>query len=157
VRPRHDDRCSRQAILGIALLCPLAIVEGLDGERRLLRFEAETQAEAVERGKAAVRDASSDAAMWAFARENLSRSLTTGAVADVLSVDFWARGMSAVTTLIQPFARRTHATGFKIQDGRALVVNGVILAPDEAASSLAAIDLGVRSHPRVSELWASWV
>src|SRR4051812_395451 len=51
------------------LLCPLAVVESKDGARRLMRFEADTQEEAIVAGKAAMRDATGDAAAWAFARE----------------------------------------------------------------------------------------
>src|SRR3989442_15084255 len=52
------------------LLVPVAVIE-VKGERRLLRFEAETQEQAIARGKAAMQDAMATADAWAFARDGL--------------------------------------------------------------------------------------
>jgi hypothetical protein len=52
------------------LLAPLAFIEE-SGERRLVRFEADTQEEASRSGKAAMEEASQSADAWAFAREGL--------------------------------------------------------------------------------------
>jgi len=79
---------------------------GNKGERRLLRFEADTQEQAIARGKAAMQDATSTADAWAFARDGLYER--GGHKVDVLSVDFWANGMPKPVTLVQeyqPFAK----------------------------------------------------
>ena len=50
-----------------------------EGERRVLRFEAPTQDEAVANGKAAMAEATPTADAWAFAREGSWRRASDGA------------------------------------------------------------------------------
>src|ERR1700737_1555681 len=77
------------------LLVPLAIVEK-DGQRQLLRFEAETQEQAIAKGKATVAKLQAEADAWAFARENQFKD--GDKYVDVISVDVWAKGMAAPIT-----------------------------------------------------------
>jgi len=72
-------------------LVPLAIVEKTS-QRQLLRFEAQTQEQAIAEGKAALAQRQGQLDAWAFGREGLL-SGGTGKV-DVLTVDAWAKGMT---------------------------------------------------------------
>jgi hypothetical protein len=139
------------------LLCPLAVVEQPNGDRRLLRFEADTQEEAIAAGKAAMRQASRDAAAWAFAREGAWRPDGAGEPQDVVTVDFWARGMSGPGTLLQAFERYTRAGRFRVLGRAVLVADGQVVEADVARSTLDAIEAGVVTHPNVAELWPTWL
>ena len=122
-----------------------------------MRFEADTQEEAIASGKAAMRQASRDAAAWAFAREGAWRPGEADEPQDVVTVDFWARGMPRPGTLVQPFERYTRAGRFRVLDRAVLVADGEILEADEARPALDAIDAGVVAHPNVAELWPTWL
>jgi uncharacterized protein YegJ (DUF2314 family) len=137
------------------LLAPLAITEHA-GERRLTRFEAATQEAAILRGKAAMAaDTESDA--WAFAREGSARDPRSGPPQDVLLVDFWARGMTAPLTLIQPFERIGPGRRFRLQGTpRVVDASGRQLAVEQAAAVRAGVLRGVEAHPKVAPLWATW-
>jgi hypothetical protein len=137
-------------------LCPLAVVEQLAGERRLMRFEADTQEQAIIAGKMAMRAASGDAAAWAFAREGAWRKMGREQSGDVLAIDFWASGMHAAATLTQPFYRVTNGSRFRIGGVPTLVVGDALLSTDVATPSVRAIMEGVKSHTIVAELWPSW-
>jgi hypothetical protein len=136
-------------------LCPLAIVEEVGGGRRLLRFEADTQESAIESGKATMREAAASSAAWAFARESAWRRADMTEQQDVLTVDFWARGMASEATLLQPFERSKSGGEFRLLGDPALVVDGRMASGSEAARSLQAIEGGVMTHPAVADLWAS--
>src|SRR3990172_4176806 len=69
------------------LLVPLAIVEK-NGQRQLLRFEAQTQEQAIAEGKTTLTNRQPELDAWAFGREGLMPE-GTGKV-DVLTVDAWA-------------------------------------------------------------------
>lgn len=138
------------------LLCPLAVVEARDGTRRLVRFEADTQEEAIIAGKTAMREAAHDAAAWAFAREAAWRKMGSDQAGDVLAVDFWATGMSSAATIMQHFNRAANGGRFRIGGVPLLVVGGIQLATDVASPSITAIMDGVRAHAAVAELWPTW-
>src|SRR5438477_458577 len=108
------------------LLVPLAMVER-GGQRSVTRFEAASQATAIAEGKAAMAKLGTSAEAWAFAREGLIRK---GSVPiDVLTVDFWAKGMKSPATLIQryePFATRGK---FKIIGDPMFIIGGVAQPP----------------------------
>ena len=138
------------------LLCPLAVIESREGERRLLRFEAPSQEEAIVAGKTAVREATPDAGAWAFAREAAWRRMDSEDRSHVLAIDFWARGMPGAATIMQHFNRATNGGRFRIGGLPALVVNGMQLSASIAAPSITAIMAGVQSHAAVAELWPKW-
>ncbi|MBK5189161.1 MAG: hypothetical protein JJD97_13030 [Gemmatimonadaceae bacterium] len=137
-------------------LRPLAVVEHADGTRRLLRFEADTQEQAIIAGKTAMRKATSDAAAWAFAREGAWRKMGGDQLGDVLAVDFWATGMPVVATLTQPFNRPTNGSRFRIGGVPTLVVGDRLLPADAASTPIKAIMAGVQTHTMVAELWPTW-
>jgi hypothetical protein len=138
------------------LLCPLAVVEARDGERRLLRFEADTQEQAIIAGKTAMREATGEAAAWAFAREGAWRKMGSERAGDLLAIDFWATGMPSTATLTQPFNRATNGGRFRVGGVPTLVVGDTLLSTEVAIPSITAIMAGVKSHAAVAELWPTW-
>lgn len=137
-------------------LCPLAVLEGDDGDRRMTRFEADTQEEAIVAGKIAMREAKNHVAAWAFAREGAWQRMDSTPSGDVLAVDFWATGMPSVATLMQPFSRAANGGRFRVGTKPTLVVGDAVLAPDVAVPSIAAIMDGVQAHTIVAGLWPTW-
>ena len=138
------------------LLCPLAVVESAEGERRLMRFEADTQEAAIIAGKKAMQKANSEAAAWAFAREAVWRRMGGDQPGDVLAIDFWATGMSSAATVMQHFNRATNGSRFRIGGVPSLVVNGAQLSANVASASIETIMAGVHAHTAVAELWQTW-
>jgi len=134
------------------LLVPVAFVK-VNGERRLLRFEAETQELAIERGMSAMQEATFTADAWAFARDGLFER--GGHKVDILSVDFWAKGMPKPVTLVQEYQPFAKSGKFRIVGDPMVVIEGVVQGP-AAASVLRGVRAGIRSHPKVGGLWDSW-
>jgi hypothetical protein len=143
------------------LLCPLAFIERR-GDRELVRFEADSQTEAIARGKQVVAEATSSADVWSFAHEGIWRPASLGgAPQDVITVAFWERGMSTPTIVAQPFERAdgtsTGASGrFRVLGDPKIAVEGVELDGDAAASAVRALLDGVASHDAVAPLWPAW-
>jgi hypothetical protein len=138
------------------LLCPLGVVETHEGARRLMRFEADTQEEAIAAAKKAMREATIEAAAWAFAREAAWRKMGDDQGGDVLAIDFWATGMPCAATIMQHFNRATNGGRFRIGGTPALVFDGIRLSADVAGPSITAIMAGVHAHSAVAELWPTW-
>ena len=107
------------------LLCPLAFIERR-GERDLICFEAETQAEAIAHGKDTVTSASSRADCWgfAFARGDGSADPTTGL--------------------------------FRVIGKPRIAIEGIMFEADAAASAVREVMTGVMSHDAVAPLWPTW-
>jgi hypothetical protein len=137
------------------LLCPLAVIESRDGARKLVRFEADTQEEAIVAGKKAMRAPGDDVAAWAFVREGAWRKMKSDQ-GDVLAIDFWAPAMSAPATLTQPFSRGAKGARFRIGGVPTLLVGDRILSADVASPHIEAIMAGVRAHSAVAGLWPGW-
>ncbi len=135
------------------LLIPLAI-RVVGGQRELLRFEAETQAAAIEAGKAKGAAWTRDSTPWAFAREGLIRE--NGTEVDVLSVDFWAPSMERPATIIQRFRRYTVDGRFHLLGRMQISVGGKTLPDSAADMAIEAIEQGVGQHSRVAPLWETW-
>lgn len=134
------------------LLVPLAIVE-IGEERKLVRFEAETQEQAIAQGKEFVVQQQSSASAWALAWED-QMNTSTGKVY-VLVVDAWATGMAEPITYIQPF--QPYASGsFKLLGPAVPVVAGSMLSPEASEPYLTVLYRGVSSHSTATNLWSSW-
>ena len=138
------------------LLCPLAVLQQQDGTRRFMRFEADTQEQAIIAGKTAMREVGSDVAAWAFAREGAWRKMKSDYSGEVLAVDFWATSMPAAATLTQPFNRALNGGRFRIGGVPTLLVGNARLSADVASPHIDAIMAGVRAHTAVAELWPTW-
>lgn len=137
-------------------LYPLAVVERDDGERKLTRYEADTQEAAIIAGKSAMRNMGADAAAWAFAREGAWRRMGSDPGGDVLAIDFWATGMPATAILTQPFNRAKNGSRFRVGGVPTLLVGDRLLSADVASASIVAIMEGVKAHTIVAELWPTW-
>jgi hypothetical protein len=138
------------------LLVPLAVVEH-SGQRHLARFEAATQEAAIARGKAAMA-ADHESEAWAFAREGTWRAKNGAPSQDVLVVGFWARGMRAPATLVQPFRRAADAAHpFRLIDAPWILdADGHQLPDVQAEAARTSLLHGVMSHSAVAPLWATW-
>ncbi|PUA27208.1 MAG: hypothetical protein B0W54_20535 [Cellvibrio sp. 79] len=83
------------------LICPFSIIQS--GRRKqVFDYEAESQEEAVERGKADFDDLKDIAEIWAFAREGLFSGPDVEKT-DVIVVSAWAPGMAEWLGIIQKF------------------------------------------------------
>lgn len=134
------------------LLVPLAVVEK-SGQRQLLRFEAQTQEQAITAGQAALSQRQPQLDAWAFGREG---SMTEGAdKVDVLSVDAWAKGMTRPITFVQAF--RPYSSGaFRIRGNAMAIVDGKVLKGAEADRLVTKLYEGVLQHPKAGQLWKGW-
>jgi hypothetical protein len=137
------------------LLCPLAIVER-QGKRELLRFEAETQAEAISEGKREMAE-EKGAEAWAFAREGAWSMQEGGEAQDVLVVDFWAKGLLNPLTVIQPFERYTKSGRFCVVGEMIIASNGEMLDSASSRKVIEGIKAGIQEHSKVAELWPTWL
>jgi hypothetical protein len=138
------------------LLCPLAIVEAT-GQRRLVRFEADTQEAAIESVKRVTAEFMRNGEAFAAAREGLWRPNGPESPAeDVLTVEFWAPGMDAPAATLQPFRRARDGHSFVLLAEPMLVLDGVIVPHEDARPALELLMEGVHSHAGVSPLWGGW-
>jgi hypothetical protein len=136
------------------LLVPLAIVEK-GGKRQLIRYEAETQEQAIAEGKAEMSKLSAEREVdaWAFARENQFKE--GDKYVDAISVDAWAKGMKAPITFVQRF--QPYASGkFKLLGDPWVVIDGKIQDPPVARDIIAELNRGIQSHPKAAEHWSDW-
>lgn len=137
---------------GGELLVPLAMIEE-GSERKLVRFEADTQEEAISKGKEFALEQKAAATTWAFAREGQINT-ATGYV-DVLVVEAWSDSMPEPITYIQPF--QPFASGvFKLLGPPVPIVGGSMLSPEASEPYLNVLYRGISSHGKAASLWASW-
>jgi hypothetical protein len=134
------------------LLVPLAIVEK-DGQRQLLRFEAETQVQAITNGKTAVAKLRAEADAWAFAREGQFKD--GDKYVDIISVNAWAKGMAAPITFVRPF--QPFASGkFKVLGEPWVVIDGKVQSPAVSKQLISQLQRGIQSHSKAAEHWSEW-
>jgi hypothetical protein len=133
------------------VLCPLAFTT--DGKKReLLRFEDETQEDAVEAAHAHLAGDDTLTA-WAFAREGLMNA-ASGPI-DVVLVEAWSEGMESAVMFAQPIAPATRGA-FALLDAPLVLVGGRPLDPETAMPVLDVLRDGALSHDEAAKLWASW-
>ena len=135
-----------------ALLVPLAMVEK-NGQRQLLRFEAQTQDQAIADGKTTLATRQHEFDAWAFGREGLMQE-ARGKV-DVLTVDAWATGMTRPITFVQRFSPYSSGA-FRTNGDPIVVVDGKALEGAEAVQLVKRLYDGVRQHPKAGQLWQEW-
>jgi hypothetical protein len=132
-------------------LCPLAFT--LDGrQRELLRFEADSQEEAIENAHARLADDATLVA-WAFAREAVMRS-PSGPV-DVVLVEAWCDELDEPVLFAQPIAPASRGT-FSLLGAPLVLVDGKPLADDAAAPVLDVLRAGALSHDEAAARWDAW-
>jgi len=136
------------------LVCPFAIVTK-DDNRELVPFEAESQAEAIENGKASLAEFKEHIDDWGFGREGLWSEPGGTIKSDVLVVSAWTHGMDEPIVLMQRFRPAT-AGQFMLFGPVDIVIDGRVLASEEAAPLRALVLDGIALHP--SDVpWASWL
>ncbi len=111
------------------LLVPLAVVVE-HGQRQLLRFEAQTQEQAIAEGKTTLANRQAQ-------------------------LDAWAKGMGRPITFVQRF--RPYSSGsFRITGDVLVVVDGKVLEGTEAARAVSRLYDGGRQRPKAGQLWQGW-
>ena len=134
------------------LLVPLAIVEKA-GERQLIRFEAETQEDAIAKGKETLAQHEAELDSWVFAREGQVNE--GGVYVDVLTIE--ARSVGALDSVVfvqrfQPFA----SGSFRLIGEPLVAVDGRQLPEEVAAPMLRRLNDGVLTHGKAAALWSEW-
>jgi hypothetical protein len=132
------------------VLVPFAICEGSEG-RRLVHFEADTQAQAIENGKSFISSPPQEFVRCAFARDG--RAQTAAGYRDVISVSIFERGSDK-----QPIVHQFYSV-----EQNSLGLLGPIRTSEEEVSSqpgleglLPTMEAGMRDHPEAFSLWESW-
>ena len=136
------------------LLVPLAVVEKA-GKRQLIRYEAETQGEAISKGKAEMKQmsAAADVDAWAFAREGQFKE--GDKYVNVISVDAWAKGMTTPISFVQKF--QPYASGrFKLFGEPWVVIDGKVQDSSISKDLIAKVKRGVQSQSKAAEHWSEW-
>lgn len=135
------------------LLVPLAILER-NGKREVLRFEGDTQEEAISNGKATMAALGADVEQWAFAREGLLNE--HGDRVDVVSIDIGTKGSTTKITLIQrfePYSKRHH---FLLIGDPEIVIDGTVQESAKMKGLLETVHHGVSQHAKAGLLWDGW-
>ena len=134
---------------------PLSVTATSEGAPvQIMRYEAETQAEAIEKGKAATTVIGRTGEPWAFAREGLLPE--NGTKVDVLVVDFWGPGMNAPITVLQRFRPAWAPDGFRLIGSPIVTIDGRPQPDSALAPLLEGIRDGVRQHTKAGPLWDAW-
>ena len=131
------------------LICPFVVIEWSDGSRSMQEFEADSQAEAVARGKAFLVEPVDGLVRMVFIRDGLLRN-ADGTATDVLSVTGWDRGQSELT-VCQTY-HHDDVNGLTLL-GDPFVALGDV---EDEAMMLAHIFAGIDSHVKAGLLWNSW-
>jgi len=119
-----------------------------------MRFEADTQEEAIARGKAKMATLGEELDAWAFAREGPLNE--KGNKIDVISVDLGVKGTKTRVTIIQrfePYAKRRH---FRLLGDPEIAIDGVVQDSRRVKDMLETIRRGVSQHSRAAPLWDGW-
>ena len=135
------------------LLVPLAIIEK-SGQRELLRFEAETQEQAISQGKITMRERENAIDGWAFAREGKMNE--SGKYVDVLTIEAKGHGMRESVVFVQRFQPLAKGQ-FKLIGVPMVSVGGKLVSAEESKQLVAGLNLGVQSHSKAAQLWPQWV
>ncbi len=137
------------------LLTPFVITEEAGG-RELTRFEAATQAAAIEAGHRQVREHAERVEGWAFARDGTIRMGDPPAPYDVLVVEFGSRDDDPRYAVVQPYEAYAVRQQFRLLGDPLLTRGGVVLGADEFAALRTAVREGIGQHSAVAGLWAQW-
>ncbi len=136
------------------LICPFAVVVR-GNEHELIPFEADSQAEAISRGKASFDELRPKVNKWSLAREGLWGYVGENAPKkDAITVSSWVKGLDEALHLSQLF--KPAASGrFELIGEITIIVHGMILS-GSAHEKLNEIAMeGIAQHPQGWE-WDSW-
>ena len=135
------------------LLCPLAFIEQ-DGNLELLRFESETQEDAISRGKDYINLHKENAVVSSFAREGLFVEQNQNI--DVILVESWSNKETESYGSIQKFVPNEGKGKFRLLDEPIILINGVIQTEEIANQLRKKLGQGIQSHSKVALLWNTW-
>lgn len=136
------------------LLVPLAITQTEEKQQQLIRFEAETQKEAVKNAFSKLDILKKHVQAWALARESIIRT-ESGNPEDYITVDAWEKGQTVeivIAQKIQPFYIENK---FLIVGDIQISINGNWLSDEDASKIIPAIQAGIEQHPKYN-LWQQW-
>ena len=135
------------------LLCPFAFIER-DGNLELIRFESETQGDAISKGKNYINLHKENAVVSSFAREGLFPEQNKKV--DVLLVECWANNDTKHYGVIQKFLPNEGKGKFLLVDEPIMLIDGVIRTEGTASKLMENLELGIKSHSKVAQLWNQW-
>jgi len=135
------------------LLCPLAIIESSDGQR-LIRFEADTQEEAIANAKEELEKLKSTSVAWAFGRESIIRD-DNGNPRDFITVSAWSEGMEVEVYMLQQFKPYHIDKEFKLIGEIQIAIDGQLLEQSQAKKLIEIVNSGVEQHPQFIA-WQKW-
>ena len=93
---------------------------------------------------------------WAFAREGAHRLVDSEEAADVITVDFWSKGMPYVASLVQRFNRGVGRRRVHLDGVPSIIDDGKLLDPTEGALMVDRVRQGISDHPEAERLWRYW-
>jgi len=135
------------------LLIPLAVTQ--TGEtQEVLRFEAETQEEAIVKAKKELNKLKSSVDIYAFAREGRLKQENEKEI-DVIIIDAWEKGLNHKVTIIQPFKPNNGNSEFKILPGTMVVIDGESLDSKKENDFIKIVEEGISYHPK-GMYWNEW-
>lgn len=136
------------------LLIPFALVES-EGKRQVLRFENETQEQAIAEAKQKLEGLKESSDIWAFARESLMRE-NDGTATDVFSIEAWQKDNSFHVYVLMPFKPNNGKGEFQILSGIVIAIDGDEVEDEEKLKEYTQIIAeGIGMHPK-AELWSGW-
>lgn len=135
------------------LLCPLAFIEQ-DGNLELIRFESETQEDAILKGKDYINLHKENAIVSSFAREGLFPEQNKNV--DVLLVECWAKNDTKHYGVIQKFLPNEGKGKFQLVDEPIMLIDAVIQTGETASKLEMKLEQGIQSHSKVAQLWNQW-
>ncbi len=134
-------------------LCPLAFIEN-DGKLELVRFESETQEDAIAEGKDHINLRKKVAVVSSFAREGLITDKDDKV--DVILVESWSNRDNQTYGVIHKFVPNRGKGHFKLLDEPMFLINGEIQTEEVTIELMNKLEQGVQSHSKVAPLWRKW-
>lgn len=134
------------------LLVPIVMIEK-SGKRELMRFEGETQVQAITEAKKWIAAHEKSFDSWVFAREGQFKE--NGVYVDALTVEAKTKGMKESVIFVQRF-QPFYKGKFKLIGEP--IINSGEKELDAAQAKLLRTQLikGVQTHPKASTFWAEW-
>jgi hypothetical protein len=135
------------------LYVPSALCETSTGERELVVFEANTQVDAIERGKVFLSSPPDRFIRCAFARDGQVN--TSSGYVDILNVTMWERPKGEVAIVTQPY-RPPFKGSFALLGSEVLIIDGQIALSTQYLNERFDIHAGAAEHGGAAEKWRLW-
>ena len=113
-------------------------------------------------------EATNTSDVWAFAREGLvpveafagyppEINSKENPKVDVLTIEFWAKGMTNPAVILQRYEPFSNHGKFILIGEPILVIDGVMRPSDETKDSLKLLNEGISQHKTASGMWNGWL